>query len=137
VRRQSLYEEVDVREGLSRVQVLQVVHGPVREGLRGAVVTVLQDREQTVQLLADLEGIASLCRRSAGSLTADVEEDGPGFVVPVFVVDPVSLREVSLVEEVEVIEGLNEVQLLEVLQVHLLVDSASLRCECHNSTSCN
>lgn len=86
--------------------------------------------EQAVQFLTYLECIPSLCGWSACSLTADIEENGTGFVVPVLVIDPVPLSEVAGLKEVEMIEFLCEVQCLEVLEAHLIIyASRGIRCE--------
>jgi hypothetical protein len=59
--------------------------------------------------LADLESVGSFGWRSAGTLSADVEEDGAGLVIEILIVDPISLSEVSLVREVEVVCLLSKV----------------------------
>jgi hypothetical protein len=89
---------------------------------------VLEDCKEAVNLLANLEGIGSLGRRSASCLTANVQEDGSGLVVPIFVVNPVSLSKVPLVEKVEVIKELSKVILLEVLHTHLIIYSSICHC---------
>ena len=50
-----LDELVQVGESLLRVEVLEVGDRPIGEGLRGAIVAVLEDEEETVEILAHLE----------------------------------------------------------------------------------
>ena len=96
---------------------------------------MLNHCEQAVQFLAYLERIPSLCRWLASSFTAYVEEDGPGLIVPVLVVDPVPLSEGAVLKEVEMIEFLCEVQCLEVLEAHLIIYACrGVRCE---ASSCS
>ena len=86
---------------------------------------MLKHCKQAVYFLAHLISIGSLGRRSARSLTADIEENRAGLIVKVLVVDPISLCEVAIVKEVEVIEELSEVALLEVAHLHLVKYSFS------------
>jgi hypothetical protein len=69
---------------------------------------VFNDVEQAVKVLADLERESSFTWRLAGRLATNVQEDRTRLIVPVVVVDPVSLLERALVLEVIVIQLLGE-----------------------------
>ena len=70
-------EEVgEVSKTLLRVQISQVLHAPVIEGLRVTIETVLEDEETSVVLGANHEGVEAGVGHGAPVLTADVEEDG-------------------------------------------------------------
>ena len=82
---------------------------------------MFQNVEEAVQILTDLEREASLARGSASTLATNVEEDRSGLVVPVLIIDPVSLIEGSVVLEVVVIQLLSEIVRSEVLDSHLCI----------------
>ena len=96
---------------------------------------MLQDHKQAVHFLAYLEGISSLCGWAACSFTADVEEDGPGLIVPIGVIEPVTLSEVAGLEEVEVVELLSKVLLHKTALQHLIVDASLVALRCKGTAS--
>ena len=96
---------------------------------------MLQDHKQAVHFLAYLESISSLSGWTACSFTADVEEDGPGLIVPIGVIEPVALSEVAGLEEVEVVELLSEVLLNKTTLQHLIVDGSLVALRCKGATS--
>ena len=108
-----LDESCQVGEGLGRVKILQIWCRPIGEWLRRTVVSVLEDVEQAVEVLANLEREASLTRGSASTFPANVEKNRPSLIVEELVVDPVSLCEVPSILCVVVIKLLSEVERLE------------------------
>jgi hypothetical protein len=111
----TLDKVVDISKCLRWVEVLQVRNWPVGEWLGCSIVSVLQNVEQAVQVLADLEWIWPVAGRSAGTLTANIDEHGPCLVIKVLVVDPVPLSEAQVPQgEVVMVQLLREVVLGEV-----------------------
>ena len=83
---------------------------------------MFNDVEQAVKVLADLERESSFTWRLAGRLATNVEKDRTRLIVPVVVVDPVSLLERALVLKVGVIDLLSEGVHPKILDNELIVD---------------
>ena len=97
-------EFVDIFKSLRGVQPLQVARAPVLEGLRCAIVPVLECDKNAAFILSVLHGGTTGIRRAASPLATNVNNQWSIFFIELIFIEPVSELEPSVDGVIEVIQ---------------------------------